>query len=159
MRRSVGWMCSCTFGAATRSAGKSLATWPRKPAPNLPVRVLVDGGGNLMQGEPKEASTAEVNAAVCWLAAQPCVSVIRMRDPWFRLDHRKLVVADGCVAWSGGRNFVDSAFFEAHDLTYTVRGPLAGQMAETLREVLATAGGLRHRTSKPPKSWPDQPNA
>jgi cardiolipin synthase len=129
-----------------------------KAGPNLPVRVLIDGGGNLLQGEPKEASTAEVNAAVCWLAAQPCVSVIRTRDPWFRLDHRKLVVADGCVAWSGGRNFVDSAFFKAHDLTYTVRGPLAGEMADLFENFWRGQGGAPS-DYQPPKSPPDQANA
>jgi cardiolipin synthase A/B len=129
-----------------------------KAGPNLPVRVLVDGGGNLLQGEPKEATTAEVNAAVCWLAAQPCVTVIRTRDPCYRLDHRKLVVADGCIAWSGGRNFVDAAFFEAHDLTYTVTGPLAGQMASLFDDYWERQGGTPNQ-SKPTIAEPTDPNA
>src|SRR5262245_19178446 len=112
-----------------------------KASPCLPVRVLIDGGGNLSQGEPKEATTAEVNRAVCWLSEQPCVTVIRTRDPLFRLDHRKLVVADNCVAWSGGRNFVDEAFFESHDLSYTIAGPLVAEMAETFDDFWQSQGG------------------
>ena len=45
-----------------------------------------------------------------------------------------LVVADGCVAWSGGRNFTDEAFFVSHDLSYTLAGPLAAQMAQVFDE-------------------------
>jgi cardiolipin synthase A/B len=121
-----------------------------KASPCLPVRVLIDGGGNLSQGEPKEATTAEVNRAVCWLAEQPCVTVIRTRDPLFRLDHRKLVVADNCVAWSGGRNFVDEAFFESHDLSYTVAGPLAAEMAETFDDFWQSQGGSASRATATP---------
>lgn len=92
------------------------------------VRVLVDGGGNLLQGHPREATAREVNAVECWLSAQPGVALIRTRDPWARFDHRKLVVADGQVAWTGGRNFTDTSFWKAHDLSFTVAGPLAGEM-------------------------------
>jgi cardiolipin synthase len=124
-----------------------------KASPCLPVRVLIDGGGNLMQGEPKDATTAEVNRAVCWLSEQPCVTVIRVRDPLYRLDHRKLVVTDNCVAWSGGRNFVDEAFFKSHDLSYTVSGPLAAEMAETFDDFWQLQGG----SASPVTAGPTQP--
>ncbi|HEX4591691.1 MAG TPA: phosphatidylserine/phosphatidylglycerophosphate/cardiolipin synthase family protein, partial [Gemmataceae bacterium] len=100
-----------------------------KAGPDLPVRVLIDGGGQLVQGEPRDASAGEVNKAICWLARQPNVQVIRERNGGFRFDHRKLVIADGRIAWDGGRNFVDSAFFRDHDLSYTACGPLAAEWA------------------------------
>lgn len=112
-----------------------------KAGPGLPVRVLVDGGGNLTQGEPKHASAAAVNAAVCWLARQPHVTVVRTRNANFRFDHRKLVVADGRVAWTGGRNFVESAFTTDHDLTYTLGGPLAADLAERFERFWHRQGG------------------
>src|SRR5262249_7573877 len=49
--------------------------------PGCPVRVLVDGGGNIIFGLSDEAKAAELNRVVCWLAAQPHVEVIRTRDP------------------------------------------------------------------------------
>jgi cardiolipin synthase len=112
-----------------------------KAGPGLPVRVLVDGAGNLLHGTPEGGSATDVNRAVCWLAQQPHVTVLRTRDPAGRLDHRKLVVADGCVAWDGGRNLLDSAFFEVHDLSYTVSGPLAGALAATFEAVWREQGG------------------
>jgi cardiolipin synthase len=105
------------------------------------VRVLVDGGGNMLQGEPKGATASELNRTVCWLASQPHVELLRTRNPYSRFDHRKLVVADGRVAWSGGRNFTQSAFFTAHDFTYTLAGPLAGQIAELFEEFWRDQGG------------------
>src|SRR5205823_4443865 len=62
----IGWH------AARRLAARAEA--------GVAVRVLVDGGGNLAQGEPKDATTAEVNAAVCWLARQPNVALVRTRS-------------------------------------------------------------------------------
>jgi cardiolipin synthase len=112
-----------------------------KAGPDLPVRVMVDGGGNLTQGEPKKGSAEEVNRAVCWLARQPHVLVVRTRNANFRFDHRKLVVADGRIAWTGGRNFVRSAFTTDHDLTYTLGGPLAADLADRFEEFWHKHGG------------------
>ncbi len=112
-----------------------------RASPTLPVRVLVDGGGNLLQGEPREASTAEVNRAVCWLAQQPHVQVVRGRNPVARLDHRKVVIADGRLAWCGGRNFYRSAFTTDHDLSFTMAGPLAAEVADQFEERWLEQGG------------------
>lgn len=88
------------------------------------VRVLVDTGGTLIHGEPKQASAAEVTRVINWLAHQPNVQVLRTRAPLARFDHRKLVLVDGKVAWTGGRNFTRVAFFQEHDLSFTVQGQL-----------------------------------
>jgi cardiolipin synthase len=122
--------------------GQSLAErLVAKAGANLRVRVLVDGGGNLMFGLPKEASAAEVNRAVCWLARQPHVEVIRTRNPLAHFDHRKLVVADGRVAWTGGRNFTGQAFFGRHDLSFTVEGPLVNEMDDRFERFWQDQGG------------------
>src|SRR5262249_39498300 len=122
------------------------------------VRVIVDGGGNLTQGEPKEAKADEVNAAVCWLARQPGVTLIRGRNPIYHLDHRKLPGADGQVAWLGGRHFVDTAFCRDHDLSYTVGGPLAGTMSRSFDARWEREGGS---PAAPPANPPppEDPNA
>jgi cardiolipin synthase len=122
--------------------GEQVAAWvAARAAAGVRVRVLVDGGGNLLQGLPDEASTAEVNRVVCWLSRQPNVEVLRGRNGCLRFDHRKLVVVDGHRAWSGGRNFTRSAFVEAHDLSYTLAGPLAAEMAETFEASWRDQGG------------------
>lgn len=122
------------------------------------VRILADGGGNLSQGEPKEARPDELNAAVCWLARQPGITLIRGRNPIYRLDHRKLVVADGQVAWLGGRNFIDTAFYRDHDLSYTVAGPLAGTLAASFEESWDREGGSPAPPLAPAPP-PEEPNA
>ncbi|HEV3203818.1 MAG TPA: phosphatidylserine/phosphatidylglycerophosphate/cardiolipin synthase family protein [Gemmataceae bacterium] len=101
-----------------------------KAALDLPVRVLVDGGGNLLFGMPAEASAKEVNRVITWLAGQPNVQVIRMNNPFCHYDHRKLVLADSHVAWTGGRNFTERGFFHQHDLSFTVTGPLVEEMQD-----------------------------
>jgi cardiolipin synthase len=118
--------------------GRRLAA---RAGPGLPVRVLVDGGGNLLFGQPETATVADVNRVVCWLAAQPYVQVLRTRNGCARFDHRKLVLIDGQVAWSGGRNFTQKAFFGQHDLSFTLSGPLAGDLAETFECSWAEQGG------------------
>jgi cardiolipin synthase A/B len=112
-----------------------------RAGPTVRVRVLVDGGGNLLQGEPKDAPIAQVNAVVCWLARQPFVEVIRTRNAFFRFDHRKLVLIDGRLVWSGGRNFTWGAFFQAHDLTYTLTGPLTAELASRYESFWRKQGG------------------
>ena len=112
-----------------------------KAGPNLCVRVLVDGGGNLLQGTPENARAGQVNEVVCWLAAQPHVQVFRTRNPFCRFDHRKLVIIDGRLVWSGGRNFTHESFFVARDLTYTLVGPLTGELATRFDNFWQEQGG------------------
>ena len=121
-----------------------------RASPCLPVRVLVDGGGNLIDGLPKEATASEVNRVVCWLAKQPHVEVLRTRNPNVRFDHRKLVVADGRLAWSGGRNFTRPSFFEYHDLSYTLAGPLAREMSTLFEDFWKRQGGTPAPGPLPP---------
>jgi cardiolipin synthase len=112
-----------------------------KAGPEFRVRVLVDGGGNLIFGEPGGASVAEVNRVVSWLAQQPYVEVLRTRNPFFRFDHRKLVLADGRVAWTGGRNFTYPAFFKQHDLSFTLQGPLVDELQACYEQFWSEQGG------------------
>lgn len=107
----------------------------------VPVRVLIDGGGNLLQAEPGGASASEVNAVLCWLSRQPNVQVIRTRNPFFRFDHRKMVIVDGCFVWSGGRNFNRASFVEARDLSYTLTGPLGPELSRRYERFWNEQGG------------------
>jgi cardiolipin synthase len=110
-------------------------------SPERRVRILIDGGANLSQGEPKEATSVEVQKVVCWISQQPNIHLIRTRDPNFHMDHRKLVLADGRVAWSGGRNFTYPAFYKDRDVSYTVIGPLACQMENVFESAWHEQGG------------------
>jgi cardiolipin synthase len=100
-----------------------------KAGPHLRVRVLVDGGGNLIFGRPFDANAAKVNHLLATLAETPYIEVLRTRNPFLRFDHRKLVLADGCRAWMGGRNLVARSFYEQRDLSFTVEGPIGAELA------------------------------
>ncbi len=92
------------------------------------VRVLIDTGGTLIHAEPKQATSLEVTRIINWLAMQPNVQVLRTRVPLARFDHRKLMLVDGKVAWTGGRNLTEVAFYREHDVSFTVEGPLVERM-------------------------------
>jgi phosphatidylserine/phosphatidylglycerophosphate/cardiolipin synthase-like enzyme len=127
-------------------------------AANRRVRLLVDGGANLIfapsptdepstggssrsrpQEKPKTAG--EVNPVVCWLAHQPGIELVRIRNPFAHFDHRKLVLIDGRCAWTGGRNFTHTAFLLRHDLTFTVQGPLVAQWQTMFERYWSEQGG------------------
>lgn len=124
------------------AVGAEIAEWlAAKAGPDLRVRILVDGGGNLIFGEPAEGPRADVNKVVCWLAHQPYVELIRTRNPLGRFDHRKLVVADGQTAWTGGRNFTGPSFFGQRDLSVLLSGPLVGELQKMFEEFWHDQGG------------------
>jgi cardiolipin synthase len=82
-----------------------------------------------------------VNRIVTELARQPYVEVIRIRNPFASFDHRKLVLVDGKAAWTGGRNFSDSAFFKHHDLSFTLTGPLVCDLQQDFNDYWRKQGG------------------
>ena len=149
----------------TDRTGETIAEWlAAKAGPELRVRVLVDGAANLIFGVPEEGFKEDVNRVVRELADQPYVEVIRTRHPFGQLDHRKLVVADGRLAWSGGRNFYDVGFYSEHDLCFTFEGALAGGLAadfekfwvdqggQPLPRTAAAATSAHHETTPPPNA-------
>lgn len=71
-------------------------------------------------------------------------------------NHRKLVVADGELLWSGGRNLASEYFLDrpGHpawvDLSYEVHGPLAAQAAKQFDADWLLASGHAPRALPPP---------
>lgn len=119
-----------------------------KASANLRVRVLVDGGGNLIFGHPTRSHPADVNGVVALLSQKPYIEVIRTRNPFGRVDHRKLVLVDGQVAWTGGRNFTHQSFFDQRDISLTLEGPLVPKLTGDFEEFWQEQGG------KPGESLP-----
>lgn len=147
---------------------RHLAAWA---LPGRRVRILIDGGANFTFAPPtadsascgdapssasadKRVMAGEANAVVCWLARQPGIELIRIRNPFAHFDHRKLVLIDGQAAWAGGRNFSHTAFFARHDVTFTLLGPLVGQLQEDFDHYWRDQGGKPacRATAAPPQS-------
>jgi cardiolipin synthase len=134
--------------------GQMIAGWvAARASRHLPVRVLVDGGGNLIFDRPDDARTIEVNHTVADLARRPNVQLVRIHNPFARFDHRKVVLVDGRVAWTGGRNFTEQAFFQQRDLSVTVTGPLVDLMQERFECFWREQGGAPAPSAAPPPSW------
>lgn len=122
--------------------GAEIASWlAEKAGADLRVRVLVDGGGNLIFGHPTRSHPADVNGVVALLAQKPYVDVIRTRNPLGRVDHRKLVVVDDRIAWTGGRNFTQQSFFDQRDVSLSIEGPLAAALAADFEDFWRDQGG------------------
>ncbi len=121
-----------------------------RAGPHLRVRVLVDGGGNLLFGKQHRETGRVINHVVAKLARQPYVEVIRIRNPCARFDHRKLVLVDGKAAWTGGRNFAHSAFFKHHDVSFTLTGPLVDELQKTYDAYWCDQGGPANPPPAPP---------
>jgi cardiolipin synthase len=131
-----------------------LAAWA---APARRVRILLDGGANFTFVSPaatdalaqssssppteRRVTAGEANAVVCWLARQPGIEIVRIRNPFGHFDHRKLVLIDGQAAWAGGRNFSHASFFVRHDVTFTLLGPLVTQLQEGFENYWRDQGG------------------
>lgn len=126
-----------------------------RAAAGIRVRVLVDGGGNLIHGAGP--TVRDVNRAVCRLARSPGVEVLRTRNPFGCFDHRKLVLADGRIAWTGGRNFTYTSFFAQRDLSFTLAGPLACRLTAMFEDFWRDQGG-RPGCGLPCPSPPAEPD-
>lgn len=123
-----------------------------KPGAPAVVRVLVDGGGNLIHGPPECATAHQANEVLGWLGRQPHVEVLRTRNALASFDHRKLVVVDGQSAWSGGRNLTLASFFEYHDVSYQLAGPLVAELSEAFEEAWYNAGGQQRPVADVPET-------
>lgn len=123
------------------------------------VRVLIDGGGNLLYTRQDGEVDRDVNAVLAWLAGQPNIEVIRSRNGFGRFDHRKLVLIDGRVAWTGGRNFADRNFFQCHDVVFTVSGPLTADLSREFEESWEENGGRRGAAREQELTHPPTANA
>lgn len=113
----------------------------QKAGPAVRVRLLADGSSNLVFAHTQSGCAGAANRVLCELATRPHVEVRRARNAFARFDHRKLVVADGRAAWTGGRNFMRRAFFEDHDISLTLSGPLVAELQQRFDHCWRDQGG------------------
>lgn len=96
------------FNFRNDSISKKLFTLlVKKAAEGVKVRALFDGFGNSSNNRPLRASHLDSLRA----RGVEIYEFDPMRFPWinhaFHRDHRKIVVIDGCVAYTGGMNVAD----------------------------------------------------
>lgn len=122
------------------------------------VRMLVDDLGSWLLKSDAVADFREAGG-----------EIVRFKPVWYSLprrianlrNHRKIVVADGRIAWTGGRNIGDEYLADGAeqtrwmDLSLTIDGPAASALEEICRSDWRFATGRPLRAS-PPRELPHQ---
>ncbi|WP_229411163.1 MULTISPECIES: phospholipase D-like domain-containing protein [unclassified Massilia] len=120
-----------------------VAALVRRAEAGVGVCVLLDALARLRCGRGQLRRMRTAGIAVRWVASL-------RRHPATRLNlryHRKLVVCDSSALWSGGRNFAQEYFTQEaagapwEDLSFDIRGPLAGDAELLFRRDWLAAGG------------------
>jgi cardiolipin synthase len=158
----------CTFIIGPDAIGRELiARLAVKARAGVQVRVMIDGLGRLMAGQPKMDSLIAAGGTVTRFVPPlhwPLKGRTNLRD------HRKLTIADAGLAtqrmWSGGRNFA-TEYFEGetgkaawHDLSFDLRGELVQDAHALFEHDWAFANGQpdeRPRGSRPARVMSIQP--
>ncbi|HSP81780.1 MAG TPA: phospholipase D-like domain-containing protein [Myxococcaceae bacterium] len=107
------------------------------------VRVLIDALGLRYDWPPITGRLRRAGVRV----ARFLPTLMPARLPFMNLrNHRKLLVVDGRVGFTGGMNIREHflpGHGEAHDLHFRVEGPVVGQLQETFAEDWAFTTGER----------------
>lgn len=136
-----------TFILGADQTGNALVSaLTRRAADGVEVCVLLDGLARLSCKRAQLRSMRAAGIHVRWVTSW-------RRNPLdTRLNlhyHRKMVICDGSVLWSGGRNFSNEYFVHDgagtpwEDLSFHVRGPLAAQAELLFAADWNAAGGTR----------------
>lgn len=115
------------------------------------VRLLIDGIGSLRLARRSLQRLRQAGVQTAWfipLLHRPLRGRTNLRN------HRKLVIADGARAWTGGRNVGDEYFASDTDwidLSFSLAGPAVADLAEVFEADWAfTHKRVPARTSMPP---------
>ncbi len=133
----------CTYVIGDDSIGEAvLAALVQSAQRGVRVRVLLDAIGGLRGARRAVAMLHATGVELRWfmpVLRNPARGRTNLRD------HRKLVVADGCAMWSGGRNLAAEYFDDGDggwiDLSFVARGPLARQAQALLERDWQAAHG------------------
>jgi cardiolipin synthase len=106
------------------------------------VRVMVDRG-SFVTGEDNAHVARGCPTYLDALKSTPNVYVIEMPDPFFRFDHRKVVVIDDRVVWTGGMVLTRPALMRWHNFAFLAEGPIVPQYAALFAERWEELGGCR----------------
>src|ERR1019366_4853866 len=142
----------CTFILGADATGDALvAALIRSARGGVRVRVLLDAIGGLRSARSQICALRDAGVIVRWFMPvlhNPLHGRTNLRN------HRKLVVCDGEILWSSGRNLASEYFIGVDrqpawpDLSFVVQGPLASQ-AELLFDRDWHAAGGRNQSILP----------
>jgi cardiolipin synthase len=151
----------CTFILGHDETGTAVMTeLSRAAGRGVRVRLLLDAIGSVGASRSGLRAPRAGGVTVQWfmpLLHNPLRGRTNLRN------HRKVIIADGAVLWSGGRNqaveyFVDRPGEPAwEDLSFTVEGPLAAQAQRVFGHDWSVASGRARPLRIPPEEAPAAP--
>jgi cardiolipin synthase len=122
--------------------GRFIAELAEAEARGVTVRVLIDGIGGGWLRSPAYHRLREQGVA----AARFMHSSLPWRMPFVNLrSHKKILLVDGTVGFTGGMNIADDNVMATHpqhpvqDLHFRIEGPVVSQLADTFAEDWAFA--------------------
>lgn len=127
-----------------REVARALAARARA---GVRVRLMVDRTGFLIHNP---AAAADDRTFLDDLRATPNVSVIEPPGTFFRFDHRKLVIVDDRVAWSGSMILTDSSRRLWRNFNYLAEGPIVAQFVALFAVRWREQGGCPAGPLQPP---------
>ncbi|APW40760.1 phospholipase [Rhodoferax koreense] len=141
----------CTFIIGKDALGsETVARLAQRAREGIQVRVLLDGFGAMQLPRRYFDTLREAGGEVA--VFRPLFS-LRVTGPRNLRNHRKLVVADDRLLWSGGRNLAGEYFLGKDDgeppwidVSYTIRGGVAAAAAHQFEQDWASV------RQKPPRS-------
>lgn len=133
--------------AADRTGDRFKAVLNERARAGVAVRVIYDAVGSF--GLP-ETWVDDLRAAGCEVVAFNPIRPWRRRFRLWHRDHRKIIVVDNEVAFTGGLNISDDYAAVAdggvgwHDMHCRVTGPIVTDIARMFRRSWVRAGGSRY---------------
>ncbi|UCH23903.1 MAG: phosphatidylserine/phosphatidylglycerophosphate/cardiolipin synthase family protein [Deltaproteobacteria bacterium] len=110
------------------------------------IKVLIDGFGTILATKVHAQSLPldhEAPGSVRkYLEQDSNVKVRVQTNPWLTLDHSKLAVVDGQVAFLGGMNIGREYRYHRHDIMLEIRGPVVKMLQDEFDEAWAHAGAF-----------------
>ncbi|MCO6418011.1 phospholipase D-like domain-containing protein [Siccirubricoccus sp. KC 17139] len=151
------WVTTYILGT-DQVAAEIIRRLAERAAAGVQVRLLIDDVGS--QGV-RERDLAPLVAAGGRVARFMPMSLIPRPRRYANLrNHRKIIVVDGCLAWSGGMNLSDAYLgpapvaFRFRDLSFTVEGPAARVYAEVFAADWLFAAGEDLHDALPQEAAP-----
>ncbi len=93
------------------------------------------------------------------LAATPGVTMIITPNPFIKMDHRKLAIVDGRIAWSGSMILTEVVLQRWRNLSFLAEGPIVAQYEAVFAERRQDAGGGGEPHLGTPETLDPAPNA
>ncbi len=131
------------FGWGDDPAGRPVAAaLIERARAGVLVRVLIDRGGFVI-GETNAHVVEGCPSFLDALRSEPKLHLIEAPDPAFRFDHRKVVVIDDRIVWTGSMILTRPSLERWHNCNFLAEGPIVPQYAALFAERWERLGGGR----------------